>query len=63
MDKTRTLLALLIIVLFLAGLGAIFYGLLLVSLSLAFVVLGIFLMGLSVIINQLIPSQKGGGKN
>lgn len=60
MDKIRLLAALLIIVLFLLGIGAIFYGLLLISTALAFIILGLMLIAISVLINQLIPSQKGG---
>lgn len=59
MDKIRLLAAFLIIVLFLLGVVAIFYGLLLISTALAFIVLGLMLIVISVLINQLIPSRKG----
>ncbi|MFW3611356.1 hypothetical protein ACN9U3_03155 [Staphylococcus caprae] len=60
MNKFRLLAAILIILLFLLGIGAIFYGLLLISTSIAFIVLGIMLIIISVLVNQLIPNQGGG---
>lgn len=60
MNKLKILAALLIITLFILGVGAIFYGLLLISTALAFIILGLMLIGISILINQLIPSHKGG---
>lgn len=60
MNKLKMLAALLIITLFILGVGAIFYGLLLISTALAFIILGLMLIAISVLVNQLIPSHKGG---
>lgn len=60
MNKLKILAAILIIALFILGVGAIFYGLLLISTALAFIVLGLMLIGISILVNQLIPSHKGG---
>lgn len=61
MDK-KTLIsaAILIILLFVIGVGAIFYGLWLISVPIAFIVLGIVLITVSVFINLMIPSRRGG---
>ena len=58
--KTLVLAAILIILLFVIGVGAIFYGLWLISVPIAFIVLGIVLITVSVFINLMIPSRRGG---
>lgn len=58
--KTLILAAILIILLFVIGVGAIFYGLWLISVPIAFIVLGIVLITVSVFINLMIPSRRGG---
>lgn len=60
MDKLRILAAILIILLFVIGVGAIFYGLWLISVPIAFIVLGLVLIAVSVFINLMIPSRRGG---
>lgn len=60
MNKFRMLAGVLIITLFVLGIAAIFCGLWLVYIPAAFIILGIILIVLSLLINQLIPSRKGG---
>lgn len=60
MNKFRMLAGILIITLFVLGIAAIFCGIWLVYIPAAFIILGIILIVLSLLINQLIPSRKRG---
>lgn len=56
------LLGLLIIALLISGLGSIVYGLYIVWSPLAYVIGGLFIMGVALTINNAIPTPKGGEK-
>lgn len=56
------LLGLLIIALLISGLGSIIYGLYIIWSPLAYVIGGLFIMGVALTINNAIPTPKGGEK-